>query len=108
MTVTDDRLESVESISESSSPLGSNMMVRKRNGDLELVDLNKIVRAVERCAAGLGGVDPMRIATRTISGLCDGATTEELDDTLDRIGEAKGVRSSESLIHLSTRIDRRS
>lgn len=33
-------------------------------------------------------------------------TTEELDNTLDRIGEAKGVKSSESLIHLSTKIDR--
>jgi len=33
-------------------------------------------------------------------------TTEELDDTLDRIGEARGVKSSESLIHLSTKIDR--
>lgn len=33
-------------------------------------------------------------------------TTEELDDTLDRIGEAKGVKSSESLIHLATKIDR--
>lgn len=33
-------------------------------------------------------------------------TTAELDDTLDRIGEAKGVRSSESLIHLATKIDR--
>lgn len=33
-------------------------------------------------------------------------TTAELDDTLDRIGEARGVRSSESLIHLATRIDR--
>lgn len=32
--------------------------------------------------------------------------TESLDDTLDRIGEAKGVKSSESLIHLSTRLDR--
>ena len=56
------------------------MMVRKRNGDLEPVDLNKIVKAVERSAEGLSGVDPLRIATRTISGLCDGATTEELDD----------------------------
>lgn len=37
----------------------------------------------------------------------EAATTEDLDDTLDRIGEAKGVRSSESLIHLSTKIDRR-
>ena len=26
------------------------MRVRKRNGDLEPVDVNKIVRAVERCA----------------------------------------------------------
>lgn len=34
------------------------------------------------------------------------ATTEELDETLDRIGEARGVNSSESLIHLSTKIDR--
>lgn len=34
-------------------------------------------------------------------------TTEELDTTLDRIGEAKGVRGSESLIHLSTKLDRR-
>lgn len=33
-------------------------------------------------------------------------STEELDDTLDRIGDAKGVLSSESLIHLSTKIDR--
>ncbi|WP_323785569.1 Lrp/AsnC family transcriptional regulator [Thalassovita sp.] len=33
-------------------------------------------------------------------------TTEDLDDTLDRIGDAKGVRSSESLIQLSTKIDR--
>lgn len=33
-------------------------------------------------------------------------TTTALDDTLDRIGEAKGVRSSESLIHLATKLDR--
>ncbi|MFC6687128.1 Lrp/AsnC family transcriptional regulator [Jhaorihella thermophila] len=33
-------------------------------------------------------------------------TTTELDDTLDRIGEARGVRSSESLIHLATKLDR--
>lgn len=33
-------------------------------------------------------------------------TTSELDDTLDRIGDARGVRSSESLVHLATKIDR--
>ena len=55
------------------------MQVRKRNGGLEPVDLNKIVRAVGRCCEGIEGIDPMRIATRTISGLYDGATTAELD-----------------------------
>jgi len=55
------------------------MQVRKRNGDTEPVDVNKIVRAVERCASGLDDVDPMRVATKTISGLYDGATTAELD-----------------------------
>lgn len=33
-------------------------------------------------------------------------TTAALDAVLDRIGEIPGVKSSESLIHLSTRIDR--
>ncbi|HEU5008204.1 MAG TPA: ribonucleoside-diphosphate reductase subunit alpha [Jatrophihabitantaceae bacterium] len=55
------------------------MHVRKRNGDSEPVDVNKIVRAVERWTDGLADVDPLRIATRTISGLYDGATTAELD-----------------------------
>ncbi|HBW21159.1 MAG TPA: ribonucleoside-diphosphate reductase subunit alpha, partial [Actinobacteria bacterium] len=55
------------------------MQVRKRNGDTEPVDVDKIVRAVERCASGLDDVDPMRVATKTISGLYDGATTAELD-----------------------------
>lgn len=55
------------------------MQVKKRNGSLEPVDLNKIVRAITRSAQGLDGVDSMRVATRTISGLYDGATTAELD-----------------------------
>ena len=60
-------------------PAQVRMHVRKRNGDAEPVDVNKIVRAVERCAGGLDAVDPLRVATRTISGLYDGATTAELD-----------------------------
>jgi ribonucleoside-diphosphate reductase alpha chain len=55
------------------------MQVRKRNGALEAVDVNKIVRAVERCSSDLQDVDPLRVATKTISGLYDGATTVELD-----------------------------
>ncbi|GAA2387017.1 ribonucleoside-diphosphate reductase subunit alpha [Dactylosporangium salmoneum] len=55
------------------------MQVRKRNGDLEPVDVNKIVKAVERWVGDLDEVDPLRVATKTISGLYDGATTAELD-----------------------------
>lgn len=36
----------------------------------------------------------------------EAASTEALDDTLDRIGDANGVKSSESLIHLATKINR--
>src|SRR5262249_35310483 len=55
------------------------MRVRKRNGSHEPVDINKIVRAISRCTTNLPNVDVMRIATKTISGLYDGATTKELD-----------------------------
>ena len=58
----------------------SGMRVKKRNGDFERVDLDRIVRAVSRCCAGLPDVDALRVATRTISGLYDGATTRELDE----------------------------
>lgn len=56
------------------------MAVTKRNGRREPVDLNKIVRAIQRCSDGLFAIDPMRVATRTISGLYDGASTRELDE----------------------------
>ena len=61
-------------------PTATSMRVTKRNGASEAVDLNKIVRAVTRAAEGLHAVEPMRVATRTISGLYDGATTAELDE----------------------------
>jgi ribonucleoside-diphosphate reductase alpha chain len=56
------------------------MRVTKRSGAHEAVDLNKIVRAISRSAAGIPDVDPMRIALKTIAGLYDGATTRELDE----------------------------
>ena len=66
------------------------MQVRKRSGSLETADVMKIVRAVERSSGELSEVDPLRIATRTISGLYDGATTSELDEL--------SIRTAASLI----------
>jgi len=56
------------------------MQVRKRDGSLEPVDVNKIVRAVARAGAGLENINGLKIATKTIGGLYDGATTKELDN----------------------------
>lgn len=55
--------------------------------------------AVETVHTTSGRVDLMVIVCA--------ASTEALDAALDRIAEARGVRSSESLIHLTTKIDRR-
>lgn len=57
----------------------NSMSVTKRDGSKEPVDVNKIVKAVNRCVQGLPEVDAMRVAVKTISGLYDGATTKELD-----------------------------
>ncbi|MHC1480725.1 ribonucleoside-diphosphate reductase subunit alpha [Frateuria aurantia] len=64
------------------------MRVTKRSGVTELVDVNKIVRAVTRSADGLHAVDPMRVALKTIGGLYDGATTKELDQLSIRTAAA--------------------
>ncbi len=57
----------------------TSMHVRKRNGSLEPVTVDKIIRAVERSAIGLTSGDPMRVAVKNIGGLYDGSTTIELD-----------------------------
>jgi len=56
------------------------MRVKKRDGTLEAVDVTKIVERVTRCCQGFAQVDPLRVATKAISGLYDGATTKELDN----------------------------
>lgn len=66
----------------------TSMTVTKRDGRREPVDVNKIVRAVTRCAAGLADVDPMRVALKTIAGVYDGATTRELDELAIRTAAA--------------------
>jgi len=55
------------------------MRVKKRDGHLQPVDVNKIINVVLACSGGLKEVDPMRVAAKVISGLYDGATTKELD-----------------------------
>lgn len=58
----------------------------------------KTMREVERIHSTSGRVDLLlQLAT---------GSTAELDEALDRIGGLEGVRSSESLIHLSTKLDR--
>jgi len=56
------------------------MRVKKRDGSLEPVDVTKIVERVTKLCNGLTTVDPLRVATKAISGLYDGASTKELDN----------------------------
>ena len=79
MTMIQDRLTTVADVSPAASA-PTTMRVRKRNGNLEPVDVNKIVNAVARAAEGLLGIDPLTVSTRTIAALADGATTRELDE----------------------------
>ena len=55
------------------------MRVKKRDNSYEPVNVNKIINVVLACSSGLNDVDPMRVATKVISGLYDGASTKELD-----------------------------
>ncbi len=55
------------------------MRVKKRDNSFEAVNVNKIINVVLACSSGLKEVDPMRVATKVISGLYDGASTKELD-----------------------------
>ncbi len=56
------------------------MQVIKRDGARESVKVEKILHAVNRACRGLDDVEPLEIAKRTINGLHDGSTTQELDD----------------------------
>lgn len=62
-----------------------------------LMQLRRLT-AVERAHTTSGRFD-LAVTLRT-------ASTGELDETLDRIGEIEGVLALETLVHLSTRIDR--
>lgn len=74
-------MESTQQQNTSSNSLTSHIMrVKKRDGSLEPVDVTKIVERVNRCCQGLTQVDPLRVATKAISGLYDGASTKELDN----------------------------
>jgi ribonucleoside-diphosphate reductase alpha chain len=53
--------------------------VLKRNGEYEEVKLEKIVNSIQRVCTGLGELDFLKIAIKTVGGLYDGVPTRELD-----------------------------
>jgi ribonucleoside-diphosphate reductase alpha chain len=72
-------MSSTAAVRQTDDETQTTMRVCKRNGSFEPVDINKIVKAISRCCHGLNSTDALRIATKTISGLYDGATTKDLD-----------------------------
>lgn len=63
-----------------------------------VVDRLRVLSGVEKVYTTSGRFD---LLAQVVAG-----STAELDATLDRIAEVPGLRSSESLIHLATKIDR--
>ena len=57
------------------------MQVKKRDGSLEPVKLDKIVMRIKKQTYGLNSdfVDAMEVAKKVVSGIYDGVTTTELD-----------------------------
>lgn len=56
------------------------MQVIKRDGTKEAVRIEKILHAVNKACRGLPNVEAIEVAKRTINGLHEGSTTEELDE----------------------------
>lgn len=103
-----ERLESTGVIAGYAVKLGAEVA---RNRIRATVLLSIEPRAQPAILTRLKALPPVE-AAHTTSGRFDmllqiaTATTADLDEVLDQIGAIPGVKSSESLIHLSTRIDR--
>lgn len=61
-----------------------NLNVKKRNGDVEELNIDKIHNQVERCCEGIENVSPSLIEINACLQFYDGITTEEIDQMLIR------------------------
>lgn len=66
-----------------------NMQVKKRNGSLELLNIDKINRSVERACYGIEDVYASEIVVDASIQLYDGVTTKEIDQCLIMSAKAK-------------------
>ncbi|MEO1732364.1 MAG: Lrp/AsnC family transcriptional regulator [Pseudomonadota bacterium] len=71
------------------------------------IDPREQARVISRLKA-IAEVETVHTTTGRFDliGVLSTETTSALDDVLDRIGAISGVKSSESLVHLSTKFDR--
>ncbi|MDA5558110.1 Lrp/AsnC family transcriptional regulator [Shimia sp. MMG029] len=103
-----DRLETSGAIAGYTLRLGDSIAPRLRATVLLSIELRAGPSVLDRLKS-LPAVE----SVHTCSGRFDlivelsADTTAQLDEMLDKIGESKGVKSSESLIHLATKLSRR-
>ena len=74
------------------------LLVIEQRSQPAILSRLKSMPQVERIHTASGRID---LLVQIVSG-----STAELDETLDRIGAIDGIRSQESLIHLTTKLDR--
>ena len=103
-----DRLETSGAIAGYTLRLGEVVRPRIRATALLSIELRSGASVLHKLKT-LPAVETVHTASGRVDLIVELAaeTTAELDETLDRIGETRGVKSSESLIHLATKLDRR-
>lgn len=55
------------------------MQIKKRDGSLEPVDFNKILKAITRFSETIPDIDPVKIAQKIVNGVYDGISTHQID-----------------------------
>ena len=80
------------------------MQVRKRSGELERVQFDKITARIDALCYGLSPlIDPSKLAVRVIEGIYDGISTQELDELTAEIAASMALIHPD-YTHLASRI----
>jgi ribonucleoside-diphosphate reductase alpha chain len=55
------------------------MQIKKRDGSLESVDFNKILKSITRFSEKITDIDPVKVAQKIVNGIYDGISTHQID-----------------------------
>lgn len=104
-----ERMENNGTIAAYTIRLGESAAVRRVRATVMLTVETRAMAAVTQAMKSIPEVEVLHSTAGPVAMLAQIAapTTEELDEVLDQIGQIAGVQTTDSLVHLATRFDRR-